>query len=118
MKKNAVVVMASCHKSKKPFAIRSEQRGKPWYFTWAFKLSEKMMKSEGFDKETIRGEINIDINYPGCPYCGARTFFQCGKCQRIVCMYGDEKVVKCPECGNEGDLAYVDEFDKIEGGKF
>lgn len=118
MKKNAVVVMASCHKNKKPFAIRSEKRGSIWYFTWAFVLTEVAIKSEGFDRTEIRGEINIDPEYPGCPHCGARTFFQCGSCKRIVCLCGDEKVVKCPVCGNGGELAYVDKFDHIKGGEY
>lgn len=110
--------MATCCKSKKPFAIRAELQDKVWYFTWAFKIREDAAKHEGYDKTEVGGALGLTSEYPGCPYCGAPFFYQCGRCHRIVCDSGQNKVVKCPDCGNEGELMITDKFDTIKGETF
>lgn len=116
MKKEAMIVMASCKKTGKPFAIRTEKQGSEYVMNWAFQLKEGVAKREGFENNKVRGNIVVSPEYPGCPHCEAQTWFQCGQCGRFVCMEGEETVVKCPDCGNEAGLNYTDEFDLSGGG--
>lgn len=48
--------------------------------TWAFALSERMLKNERYGEEKITGSFYATREYPGCPYCGARNFVSCGRC--------------------------------------
>lgn len=114
----ARVIMAKCHKSKEPFGIRAQKMENKWVFTWAFKLSDKVAKSEGFDQSKISGVITIDSKYPGCPHCSARSFYQCCKSNKIVC-WGHEGLVNCPHCGYTGKIgASRESFDNIDGGAY
>ncbi len=116
--KNATIVMAVCQRSKKPFAIRAEKIQKDWHFTWAFSIDEKRAKREGYDSTTIKGNIVLDNEYPGCPHCKNSYFVVCGNCNKIGCYNGKDSTYKCPECDNKGELTYTDEFDNIKGGGF
>ena len=100
-KRDEMVIMGTCQQTKRPFGITVEKQGKDYVFTWAFKINAKAAKREG--------------EYPGCPHCGAPSWFQCGKCKRFVCMPYDQKIVRCPECGNEGEIVLADKFD-LSGG--
>lgn len=114
-KRDEMVVMASCQKTGKHFGITTVRQGKDYHFTWAFKLSEASAKKEGFDKNKVNGNIFNDAEFPGCPHCGAQTWYQCGKCKRFVCMNDSATWVKCPECGFEGGVVASDNFD-LSGG--
>lgn len=111
-----MVIMASCQKTGKPFGIRTEKQGKDYVMNWAFTLKEGASKREGFENNKVKGNIFMDDEYPGCPHCESMSWFQCGRCAHFVCMKGDEKIVKCPDCGNEGELEVSDEFDLKGGG--
>ncbi len=115
----ATVVMAKCKVSKKSFGIRAEKLKKSWIFTWAFNLSDKAAKNEGYDQAKISGTINLNSEYPGCPHCAAKSFFQCGGCNKIVCYAGKEEKITCPHCGIicEG-FVETDDFNGISGGAF
>jgi len=114
----ASVVVGRCNISKNIFGIRMEKQKNKWVFTWAFKLSKKAAKNEGFDQTKISGVMAIDSKYPGCPHCEARAFYQCGKCKQIVCLKGEEAEVTCPSCGNKGKLIISENFDDIKGGAY
>lgn len=116
MKKNAIVIIAACGKSKRKFAIRSEQISNAWYFTWAFKINESRIKSEGFDKSKISGLLYVANEYPGCPHCGATGFVRCGSCGKISCFGENDKLFTCPFCGISGETVQTDTFDDIQGG--
>lgn len=115
---NATVIMAKCKVLNKAFGVRAQKEGSVWYFTWAFKLADKTAKNEGYDQTKISGEINLDTGYPGCPYCEASYFYQCGNCKKIVCYAGHEEQATCPHCGNTSGFRSVDSFDEITGGAF
>jgi hypothetical protein len=115
--KEATVIMAKCQRSKKAFGIRAEKIKKEWHFTWAFPIDERAAKREGYDATTVKGSITIDDEYPGCPHCGCKSFVQCGNCNKIGCS-GEERIYKCPFCGNQGEISYCDSFDNIKGGGF
>jgi len=114
----ATVIMAKCKVSKEGFGIRAEKQGSSWTFTWAFKLSERAAKNEGFDQTNISGSISLAAEYPGCPHCGAKKFSQCGSCNKTACYVGKEEKVTCPHCGNTANVVHVESFDRIAGGAF
>lgn len=111
LKRDEMVVMATCQKTKRTFGITAQRQGKEYVFTWAFKLNAETAKREGFERNKVSGNIINGEVFPGCPHCGAQSWFQCGKCKRFVCMSPEQTVVRCPECGNEGELIYSDSFD-------
>lgn len=115
-KRNETVVMAWCNRSGKPFGITAEMRGKDIYFKWAFKMSESTSAKEGFDNTKISGNIITTKEYPGCPYCGAGSWFQCGANGHFNCLeYNKSGMVKCAKCGHEGELEIWDNFN-VTGG--
>lgn len=113
--KEASVVMAKCRKSKMPFGIRIEKRmDNVWYCNWAFKLSEKAALNEGYDNVMISGKVDIDDEYPGCPYCSTGGWFTCS-CGKLTC-YGGESEVTCAWCGSSGGVKDAETFDLTGGG--
>jgi len=113
---NAKVVMSRCSKTKKSFGIRIEQRGNDWVRTWAFEMDEQSAKHEGFDANVITGSMNATEDFPGCPYCQAWGFVQCGKCQKIGCDGGIvEGQYICPWCGDGGEVSIAESFDISSG---
>ncbi|MDR2485468.1 MAG: hypothetical protein LBD55_08740 [Treponema sp.] len=114
----ATVILCKCTKQH-TFGIRVEKRRHDWYRTWAFKIDEKRAKREGFDKELIKGSMEIDEEYPGCPYCGARGFFQC-ECGKFNCFKGNEQGnkwdVTCNWCGKRLTVVSADSFEVKGGG--
>jgi len=115
--REANVVMAKCRTSQRPYGIRIEKRmNGTWYCTWAFKLSEKAGSNEGYGENMISGRVDIDPEYPGCPYCGATGWVSCGNCKKLTCYSGEETRFKCAWCGNSGELQTSDTFDLSGGG--
>jgi hypothetical protein len=130
---NARIVLGKCSKTKRVYGMRIEERlvgerSRDWVRTWAFKIDEEHAKSEGYDSEKTRGTMNPTREYPGCPYCGEYSLFQCA-CGKVFCAPGDsredsaqsrgknEKVVTatCPWCGETGEYHTVEVLD-VEGG--
>lgn len=117
MKKEATVILAKCKNAHKSFGIRVEKKDKnEWNCTWAFKITEKAAGNEGYSDTMVSGKIDIDKEYPGCPYCGSDCWFQCGKCGKLNCYSGEESRVTCEWCGSTGDLRAADTFDLKGGG--
>lgn len=115
VKREEMVIMATCQQTKRPFGITAKKEGGNYIFYWAFKLNPTTAKREGFEKNKVSGNIFNAEEYPGCPHCGADTWVQCGQCKKFICMSRGQKVVRCPECGNEGEIEYADNFD-LSGG--
>jgi len=114
----AAVVLAKCPKTKKLYGMRIEQREKDWVRTWAFPIDEQKAKSEGFAANKVSGSMTAVDNYPGCPYCKATGFVQCGRCDKIGCWsgFGETKKYTCPWCGNEAEVEAAENFDVSGGG--
>lgn len=112
----ANVITAKCRNAKKTFGVRVEKRtDMAWYCTWTFPISEKSASNEGYGATMISGRVELDEEYPGCPYCGAMGWASCGACGKLTCC-GDEEFFKCGWCGNSGTLTESDTFDLTGGG--
>ena len=112
----AFAVMAVCGRTKKPFGMTVDKDGPRRYrLVWAFKVDKDKARREGYDQQTITGNVSVDPEFPGCPYCKCKDFFTC-RCGAIVCYHGQE-VVTCPECGYSGKLSYAEEV-KLKGGGY
>ena len=107
----ATVVMAKCRRSKQPYGIRMEKkRDGVWYCTWAFKLSERAAANEGYGGTLVSGRVDLDAEYPGCPYCGAMGWFSCGSCGKLTCNSGEIHVT-CSWCNMSGECSAAESFD-------
>ena len=117
MKKTASVILAKCNQEKKLYGIRIEKREDDWVRTWAFALKEDMAQKEGFDKTNFTGNFYTDEEYPGCPYCGAKKCFVCGKCGKVNCYESGSRVI-CGWCGASGKASNDGESIDVSGGGF
>ena len=54
--KQAKIMIGRCN-DKRPFAIRVEYKNNDWVRTWAFALSERMLKNERYGEEKITGSF-------------------------------------------------------------
>ena len=113
----AKVMMIKCQKNRKAFGARIQKEGPNWRMTWAFKIDERIAQKEKFSSEsTIKGSFIFDEEYPGCPHCGAQSFFTCGKCGKITCWDGCDTAT-CAWCGNKSKIQLVNELE-VKGGGF
>lgn len=100
---NVVIVMARCQSRKSPFGMRFEQHASDnWQVTWSFPLKEATAKREGYEENTINGQIVFNEKFPGCPYCEQGGAFLCG-CGRLNCHDGSE-TGHCSWCGTQAEL--------------
>lgn len=114
--KDAAVLMAKCGRSKQPYGVTIEKDAQGvWHCVWAFRISEKAASSEGYDETKVTGQIVVDAEYPGCPYCGARGWFSC-TCGKLTCLKEGESRVTCAWCGSSGELQSTESFDLQGGG--
>ena len=94
----ASVILIRCAKTKKAFGARIQKMDDgDWWRTWAFPIDEKRAEREGYDRETIRGNLCCTKDYGGCPYCGTEGFVQCPKCGKLTCWNG-ESSISCQWC--------------------
>lgn len=80
-----------------------------------FKIKKEQAKREGYDKTHVRGVVMYDDNFNGCPHCGAKNFYICNRCGKVVCYHGQE-VVTCPNCGSSSTLQAAESVDLSGGG--
>lgn len=107
--KAAFVITAVCSRSKLMYGITVDKVASGYSMIWAFPLTKKQAANEGFETKSLNGNIETDINYPGCPHCGTKQFYVCGSCKSVVCYHGEE-YVECPSCGMRGNIVKVDEI--------
>jgi hypothetical protein len=60
--------------------------------TWAFALKESAAKREGYDRSEIRGTIQLDLSYAGCPHCAKSAVVRCGSCGKVSCWNGETRL--------------------------
>lgn len=116
LSKDAFAVMAMCSKSKEDFGITVDPRNGIYTFCWGFKMKKGQSRREDYDTKSVHGSIDFDQDYNGCPYCGARNFYICGSCGKIVCYEG-ESFIRCPNCNSSGTVVAAETFD-ISGDRF
>lgn len=109
--KEATVLPVKCSKTGNYFGMRVEKQQNYWVSTWAFKLDERIISVEKYDQEKVNGEIYLDPEYPGCPYCRHRSFVQCGACRKLFDWDGETKKVVCANCDRELELTGGGKFD-------
>ena len=114
LSKEAFAITAMCEETKRPFGITVNPDKGCYAFTWAFKMKDGQAKREGYDKTRVRGAVVLDPEYNGCPYCGAKNFYQCS-CGMTVCYHG-QKVVTCPNCKATGEVMVAEAIDLSGGG--
>lgn len=113
----ASVVLTKCRKAYKTYGIRVEHKtDNIWYCTWAFPISETNASNEGYGSTMISGRVDIDLKYPGCPYCGGRGWVSCKNCGKLTCWSDDEKEFTCKWCGSSGQVTSAETFDLQGGG--
>ena len=115
LSEKAFATMAICEETKRPFGITVDYVSQRHYkFVWAFKIDREKAHREGYDTKTVTGSVELDPDYPGCPYCGTKDFYICG-CGKVVCYHGQQRVT-CPECGQVGEITQVSEISLRGGG--
>ncbi len=72
-----------------------------WWRTFAFPVNESRAKNERCENH-VQGSLCCTAEYPGCPYCGAKSFVLCDKCHKMTCYQG-EPALTCSWCGNYMD---------------
>jgi hypothetical protein len=101
---HVVIGLARCARNKSLFGIRFEERqNSAWTGTWAFAIQEESARKEGYTSDRIQGTFDLK-NYPGCPHCGARNFYVCSSCGKLVCLAEIVSHVTCSWCGRSGKL--------------
>ena len=116
--RDAFVVMAQCNKTKQCIGVTFNPINSRLYrIMWSFKIKEDTARKEKYDKKSVNGNIDVDVDFQGCPYCGAKQFYFCGKCGKMVCYDGVSEIATCPNCNNQSTLQVADNF-HIEGGGF
>ena len=109
MKKNpnVQIVICKCGQRNAYYGIRAEEKEpNKWFFTWAFPISEKSMRSEKYDKNLLSGTFEESEDYPGCPYCHTYALFQCGHCGKLNCWDG-LKSATCAYCGETSTISGI-----------
>lgn len=100
----AKIGLCKCHENK-IMGVRFERSGKNWKATWAFPIKKTgSEKRENYDKTQLTGLIELDAEYPGCPYCGAKAFIICGDCGGLNCNDHRSNIFTCQWCGKSGEL--------------
>ncbi len=104
--RRVVIVMSRCSGTRASFGIRLERQPDGlWLATWAFAIKDDVARREGFDRTKTAGRFGTDPAYPGCPHCGRKGFFKCGRCERVSCWGGDRAIaVVCPWCKYRGKV--------------
>lgn len=112
----AFAVMAVCPEAKKYYGITVDYLRKGAYkFVWAFPIDKEKAHREGYDSQRVHGSIEMDSEFPGCPYCKSSQFVFCS-CGAVMCWHG-QKTIKCPQCGQSGEITMASAVD-IKGGGF
>lgn len=100
----AVIVLAKCGRFHKIYGMRAEKISRDhWMITWAFPIKESSAKREGYDKTTIKGQIEFSEEYPGCPYCGGHHLTLCS-CGHLGCTITNNGTYVCEWCGVTGQI--------------
>lgn len=104
----AVVALAKCCNLGRDFCVRFEKKldcsEEAWVYTWAFIPNAKSVGNERYDHQKISGTLYVQKDYPGCPYCGSKTFIVCS-CGRLSCGAAEiGSTFTCHWCGNSAKI--------------
>ena len=115
----ATILICKCTKSKETFGIRVEKIPQGWAANWAFPISESASKKEGYSDNKVTGVIYTSDEYPGCPYCGSKSFYQCGTCGKLSCIPSNiETGTNCTHCGTDVKFDANNHDFNVDGNSF
>lgn len=113
--KEAFAVTATCPDSGQCYGITVDKAARNAYrFIWAFRIDRERAKREKYDTHTVKGSVDTDAEYPGCPYCGSKQVLFC-HCGAIICWKGQSRMT-CPQCGRSGTITQVEAVSMRGGG--
>lgn len=116
LSEEAFAVMAACEESKQYFGITVDKVCNGRYkFVWPFKIDKERAHREGYDSKNVNGTVELDAEYPGCPYCGEKRFVICSNCHHFFCWHGQSHVT-CPNCKSSGTITNVENINLKGGG--
>ena len=99
----AVIVLCKCGTHHQTFGIRTERiKSGHWEMNWAFPIKGAAAKREGNDKTTISGAITLAESFPGCPFCGGKSYIVCSNCGHMSCQIMRGAKFQCAWCGIKG----------------
>lgn len=111
----AFAIMAICPESMKYYGITvDEVRRNAYKFVWSFPIEKDKAHREGYDSKSVHGSVEMDVEYPGCSYCHSKQYIFCS-CGSVMRWHG-QKVVRCPKCGQSGEVTMASSFDLHGGG--
>lgn len=111
---DAFAIMAVCPETNKSYGITVDYlSANKFKFVWAFKVDREKARREGYDTKHVHGAVELDREYPGCPYCKSKRFIFCG-CGAVICWHG-QNIVQCPSCGAKGEVTSVSSVDLKSG---
>jgi hypothetical protein len=104
-----VVVVARCFEVGQEIAVRFVQEPDGvWRAAAILPWSpDRAPRSDPASARVMEGAFDIAPTYPGCPFCGARSFLQCPGCEQLACWDGRTSRVprrrrrpygRCPWC--------------------
>lgn len=112
---NAFAILVECPETQKYYGITVDLMRKDVYkFVWAFKIDKDKAGREGYDEKRVHGKIELDSEFPGCPYCKSKQFVFCG-CGSVMCWHG-QSIITCPNCGQTGEVSAISSVDLKGGG--
>lgn len=112
----AFAIMAVCPEAKKYFGVTVDfLREDAYKFVWAFKIDREKAQREGYASRRVHGSVELDSEYPGCPYCKSKDFVFCS-CGAVICRHG-QRIMTCPSCGRTGVITSVSSV-SLRGGGF
>ena len=99
-----VIVLGRCSRRGDLHGMRFEETDRGhWQADWAFPVREQTAHRERFDRSDITGSFSFALGYPGCPGCGAFSYFRCC-CGKVACWDGRSERVTCPWCRQTSTL--------------
>lgn len=75
LKREEMVIMATCQKTRRTFGITAQKDGNDYIFKWAFKLNAGTAKREGFEKIKFQEILLIAMNFLGVRIVGRNRGF-------------------------------------------
>lgn len=112
----ARIALCKCKEGRKMYGVRMEKTGSGWKYTWAFPIKQEVARREGYESTVLTGDLEIDPDYNGCPYCKSKYFVVCSKCKKLNCNIGDTPQFTCEWCGTTGELMDYDGAGVASGG--
>jgi hypothetical protein len=97
-------VAMRCGQSRSNLTARFAQQESSWLLSEVTAASRAAAVAEGL--LNVSGSFGIAPGYTGCSSCGAKSFVQCGRCQRLSCYAGTGNFT-CGWCGNVGSITYT-----------